>query len=47
MVILGTTGKGSVLDEGTAVAVFVDDGEVNCIAGLEGGRAMGNCGSCF
>lgn len=39
--------RGCVLDKGTAIAIFVDDGEVNCVAGLEGGRATGNFNSCL
>lgn len=39
--------RGCILDKGTAVAVFVDDGKINGVAGLEGRRAVGNLISCF
>lgn len=45
--VLGTRSGVGVLDEGTAVAVFVNNGEVNGVTGLEGGGAMGDCGSRF
>lgn len=38
---------GCVLDKGTAIAVFVNDGEVNGVTGLEGGGATGNFNSCL
>lgn len=45
--MLGITGTRGALDEGTAVSIFVDDGEVNGVAGLEGGGAIRDCGSFF